>query len=122
MKGKATLILGMAAGYVLGTRDGRERYEQIKSQANRLWNDPKVQHKASQAQDVLKEKAPKVQEKVSQVAHKAGDKVTGGSDSDLPSSDPTLDPTTPVVGSPSMPAAPTDVIIPPSDQEGGIHG
>ena len=81
MKGKATLILGMAAGYVLGTRDGRERYEQIKSQANRLWNDPKVQEKASQAQDVVKEKAPKVQEKVSDAAHKAGSKVTGGSES-----------------------------------------
>ena len=58
MKGKAALVVGMAAGYVLGTRDGRERYEQIKSQADRLWNDPKVQKNVAQAQDVVKEKAP----------------------------------------------------------------
>lgn len=75
--GKATLVLGLAAGYVLGTRDGRERYEQIKSQATRLWQDPRVQQKAAQAQDLAKEKAPVVQEKVTQAARKAGDAASG---------------------------------------------
>lgn len=73
MKGKAALVLGLAAGYVLGTRDGRERYEQIKAQANRLWNDPAVQKKASQAQEAVKEKAPQVPAKVSDAAHRAAD-------------------------------------------------
>ena len=76
MKGKAALLVGMAAGYVLGTRDGRERYEQIKGQANRLWNDPKVQEKAGQAQDLVKEKAPIVKEKASDAAHKASSKAS----------------------------------------------
>jgi SLT domain-containing protein len=57
MKGKIALVVGGAAGYVLGTRAGRERYEQIKSQAQNVWNNPKVQEKASQAQDLAKEKA-----------------------------------------------------------------
>ncbi len=76
MKGKAALLVGLATGYVLGTRDGRERYEQIKGQANKLWNDPKVQEKAGQAQDLVKEKAPLVKEKASDAAHKASSKAS----------------------------------------------
>jgi hypothetical protein len=72
MKGKITLLVGGAVGYVLGTRAGRERYEQIKSQAQSLWNDPRVQEKAAQAQDLAKEKAPVLKDKVT-------DKVTGDS-------------------------------------------
>jgi hypothetical protein len=37
MKGKIALVVGGAAGYVLGARAGRERYEQIVSQARGLW-------------------------------------------------------------------------------------
>jgi hypothetical protein len=86
MKGKAALVVGMAAGYVLGTRDGRGRYEQIKSQADRLWNDPTVQKNVAQAQGVVKEKAPQVSAKVTDVAHKAGSKVKGGDSSSSTSS------------------------------------
>jgi hypothetical protein len=57
MKGKIALLVGGAAGYVLGTRAGRERYEQIKSQAQSVWNNPKVQEKAAKAQDLAKDKA-----------------------------------------------------------------
>jgi hypothetical protein len=71
MMGKAGLVVGMAAGYVLGARDGRGRYEQIKTQAERLWNDPKVQQQASAAQDLVKQKAPQVADKLSQVTEKA---------------------------------------------------
>jgi len=53
---KAPLLVGLAAGYVLGTRDGRERYEKIKSQAIRLWHDPRVQEKASQAAQKVRSK------------------------------------------------------------------
>jgi hypothetical protein len=74
MMGKAGLVVGMAAGYVLGARDGRGRYEQIKTQAERLWNDPKVQQQASAAQDLVKQKAPQVADKISQVTDKASSK------------------------------------------------
>lgn len=82
MFSKTALVLGLGAGYVLGTRDGRERYEQIKTQANRLWNDPKVQKKAAQARDKAKQKAPKIQEKVSGAAHQASSKGKQKSSSD----------------------------------------
>jgi oxygen-dependent protoporphyrinogen oxidase len=70
MRGKAALIIGLSTGYVLGTRAGRERYEQIKSRTSRLWHDPRVQQKAAQAQDLAKEKAPEVQQKVADAAKK----------------------------------------------------
>ena len=54
---KTTMILAGAAGYVLGARAGRGRYEQIKGAAQRVARDPRVQQKAHQAQTVVKEKA-----------------------------------------------------------------
>ena len=35
MKNKLTLLIGIAIGYVLGARAGRERYEQLKATATR---------------------------------------------------------------------------------------
>ena len=39
---KLGILLGAGVGYVLGTRDGRERYEQIRQQVQRVWKDPRV--------------------------------------------------------------------------------
>ncbi len=68
MFGKTTIIIGAAAGYVLGARAGRERYDEIVEQANKLWGNPKVQETVSGAQDVVKTQAKKqtsaVKEKV----------------------------------------------------------
>ena len=36
MRGKIGIVVGLAAGYVLGSRAGRERYEQIKAGAATL--------------------------------------------------------------------------------------
>jgi hypothetical protein len=49
MKGKAGLVIGLAAGYVLGARAGRERYEQIKTQWLKVWNTPPVQKQVDKA-------------------------------------------------------------------------
>jgi hypothetical protein len=43
MRGKAALVVGLVAGYVLGARAGRQRYEQIKEQAEKVWDQPAVQ-------------------------------------------------------------------------------
>ena len=43
MKGKIAFVLGATVGYVLGTRAGRERYEQIKRGAQSVWNTEPVQ-------------------------------------------------------------------------------
>jgi hypothetical protein len=90
MRGKAALLVGLATGYVLGTRDGRARYQQIKTQANRFISDPRVQQKTAQATDLAKEKAPLVKDKISEATGKATSKVSSkgssssGSESDLP--------------------------------------
>lgn len=66
-------IAGVAVGYVLGARDGRGRYEQIKSQADSLWHDPRVQEKVNTAATSVKEKAPEVQAKLTDAASHAAD-------------------------------------------------
>jgi hypothetical protein len=82
---KLTLLVAGFAGYVLGSRAGRERYEQIKKVATRVKDDPRVQEKATQAADLAKEKAPVVKDAVVSAASTAADKVTpsGGHRSDL---------------------------------------
>jgi hypothetical protein len=82
---KLTMLLSGAVGYVLGARAGRERYEQIKSMASRVKEDPRVQEKAQQAADIAKEKAPVVKDKVQGAAGTAAAKVkdVGGGDDSL---------------------------------------
>lgn len=46
MKGKVAFVLGAAVGYVCGTRAGRERYEQIKTGAQKVWHTAPVQRAA----------------------------------------------------------------------------
>lgn len=57
MKGKVGLVIGLGAGYVLGTRAGRERYEQIKTQWLKLWNLDPVQEQVQKVQDFAKQQA-----------------------------------------------------------------
>jgi CBS domain-containing protein len=47
---------GLAIGYVLGTRAGRERYEQIKGWLGAAAENPKVQQFTEQAKDLVEEK------------------------------------------------------------------
>ena len=49
MKGKAALLIGAGAGYLLGTRAGRQRYEQITRTAERFWRDPGVRQNSAGA-------------------------------------------------------------------------
>jgi hypothetical protein len=79
---KLTLLAGVGIGYVLGTRAGRERYEQIRSSVKRLASNPTVQSAAGKAQDTVTTQAGAA---ASAVAGKVGDKV-GGSHSSSDSS------------------------------------
>ncbi|MDH2416054.1 hypothetical protein [Nocardioides sp. CER19] len=73
MKGKLAVLAGVGVGYVLGTRAGRERYEQIRDSAQRLWQDPRVAEKRQQAAHVAYDQATAakdaVTEKVSERMH-----------------------------------------------------
>jgi proteasome assembly chaperone (PAC2) family protein len=48
MRYKATFLVGMATGYVLGAKAGRERYEQIRETARQFINDPRVRRAADE--------------------------------------------------------------------------
>lgn len=89
MKNKLVFAAGMAAGYVLGTRAGRESYEQIKTRAQELWNSPKVQDTVSSTTDTLKSKAPDVQNTLKGALKKNGSgSGDGGSSTDTGPSGP----------------------------------
>ena len=77
MKGKILFLTGLGLGYVLGTRAGRERYEQIKTTVGRLWNDPRVQRQVDTVGAYVKDKAPDVVDFVSDSAKKVAAQVTG---------------------------------------------
>ncbi|MFD7028922.1 YtxH domain-containing protein [Streptomyces sp. NPDC059917] len=49
MRYKVTFVAGLALGYVLGTRAGRERYEQLKKSARELAQNPAVRNAAETA-------------------------------------------------------------------------
>jgi uncharacterized membrane protein len=85
MKGKILFVAGLGLGYVLGTRAGRERYEQLKSSAMKLWNDPRVQKQVDSAEAFVKDKAPDVAEFVTDNAKKVVSQVTGRKSAAKPS-------------------------------------
>ncbi len=93
---KTTILAAAGIGYVLGTRAGRERYEQIVSAFNGVRSNPQVQKAAAQAQDYAAQQAPVVKEKAQEAAAKASDKVR-----DVISSDEESTPDTSVPGAPS---------------------
>ncbi|WP_449276871.1 YtxH domain-containing protein [Leucobacter sp. GX24907] len=53
MRGKVAFVLGAAVGYVLGTRAGRERYEQIKRGTKAAWESAPVQQGVDTVQGVV---------------------------------------------------------------------
>lgn len=50
---KITLAAAGAVGFLLGSRAGRAPYEKFVGEAQRLRNDPKVQHKAAEVRDTV---------------------------------------------------------------------
>lgn len=60
MKGKIGLVVGLGVGYVLGTRAGRERYEQIKTQWLKVWNLDPVQQQVTRVKAYVGDKAAAV--------------------------------------------------------------
>jgi len=84
---KLLILVAGGIGYVLGTKAGRERYEQMRSTFNKVKDDPRVQEKTQQATDLAKQKAPIVKDKLADVADKGAAKV-GSSNGSSISSDP----------------------------------
>ena len=64
MKGKIAFVVGAAVGYVLGTRAGRERYEQIKRGAETVWNTEPVQRGVGAVRGAVQSKVEDVRDSV----------------------------------------------------------
>jgi hypothetical protein len=85
MQGKLTLAVGFVAGYVLGSKAGRQRYEEIVAQARKVAGNQTVQSTAgvlqAQASDLVsKAKQSPVVDKVKQTVGRQGDQgSTSGS-------------------------------------------
>ncbi len=75
MMKKLGLVIGIGIGYVLGTRAGRGRYEQLSQSATKLWNSPQVQQAAEQAKDLAAEAAGQAKDMAVEATANAGQTV-----------------------------------------------
>jgi hypothetical protein len=51
MRGRVMFASGLAIGYLLGSKAGRERYDQIVGAARKFWESPTVQEAAGVVQE-----------------------------------------------------------------------
>ena len=72
MRYRLTFATGLALGYVLGTRAGRERYEQLKKSARQVAQNPAVRNTAETAAQQGRQIAGRA---VHVVSDKVGDRV-----------------------------------------------
>ena len=75
MRFRIGLILGLGAGYVLGTKAGRERYEQIRRWFHHVAGSPQVQQLAEKGKEVAGEAAHRGAEAVQSAVTKVGSNV-----------------------------------------------
>ena len=80
MQGKLTLAVGFVAGYVLGSKAGRQRYEEIVAQARKVAGNQTVQSTAGVLQAQASDLVNKA--KQSDVVAKAKQTVARGSSDD----------------------------------------
>jgi hypothetical protein len=71
MRYRTSFLAGMVAGYILGAKAGRERYEQIKQAAQKVAGHPKVQQAANDLQQNAVQLFGSAKDKVSE---KLGDR------------------------------------------------
>lgn len=78
MRYKVTFVVGVVIGYVLGTRAGRERYEQIKRATSRFADNPRVHEAAGAMQTKAVDLTGTATHKVAEKLHLGGhdDEVT----------------------------------------------
>jgi hypothetical protein len=81
---RITFLVGLAVGYVLGTRAGRERYEQMVKTARKVAEHPAVQQaarttgtKATELTKVAGQKASERMPKLTETAKSSAGKVRG---------------------------------------------
>ncbi|MGW8376294.1 YtxH domain-containing protein [Streptomyces sp. ODS28] len=77
MRYRLTFAAGMAVGYVLGTRAGRERYERLREAAQRVAGNPAFRNATEAAAQTGREAATKAADAVTErVGHRLPDSVS----------------------------------------------
>ena len=84
MRYRVTFLAGLAVGFVVGARAGRERYEQMKKAGRKVAENPTVQkaaqaagQKATELTKVAKDKAATRVPKLTETAKNSATKVRG---------------------------------------------
>ena len=84
MRYRATFIAGLAVGFIVGARAGRERYEQMVKAGRKVVENPTVQKatqaagaKATELSKVAKDKAAERMPKITETAKSSASKVRG---------------------------------------------
>jgi hypothetical protein len=72
------IAIGFGAGYLLGARAGRERYDLIVEKANSLWEDPRVARARREAARYAREQAPVIRDKAQAAAKAAPGVISDG--------------------------------------------
>ncbi|WP_435744347.1 hypothetical protein [Nocardioides sp. SYSU DS0663] len=72
---KLILLTGIGIGYVLGSKAGRERYEQIRERAKKVAESPTVQSAAGKATEQASAAADAAKEKATEAASTVADKA-----------------------------------------------
>lgn len=75
MRGRLGLFLGFGAGYVLGSKAGRERYEQLRRLYDNLQASPAFQRASGKAKDAVGTGLGSAKDKASEGVHKVTDAV-----------------------------------------------
>jgi len=85
MSGRFTFVVGFAAGYVVGTRAGRERYEQMVKLSRKVTENPTVQQatrtagaKAAELSKTAGQKASERMPKLAETAKSSASKAKSG--------------------------------------------
>ncbi|MET8014085.1 YtxH domain-containing protein [Streptomyces sp. NPDC005271] len=82
MRYRLTFMTGMAVGYVLGARAGRERYEQLRKWSQRLAQNPAVRNAAESAAHGGRQAAVKAVEKARPLKERFGQREEHGVEED----------------------------------------
>ena len=75
MRLKVGLIAGFVGGYVLGSKAGRERYEQIKRWFRQVTGSPQAQHLAERGKELAGDAGSKAVDAVQRGVSKVGTSV-----------------------------------------------
>ncbi|GIF49891.1 hypothetical protein DFJ67_0078 [Asanoa ferruginea] len=101
MRGKLWFVGGLAAGFVLGARAGREKYEEIVQQARKMMDHPTVQEAKGTAQAQANRLVSEGKDKLSHT--KLGEKMSTGTGNGANGSELTSSTTSSSSGAPTKP-------------------